>query len=88
MKYDPKTTDETTIKILNEFGFPSTAGKVCATDSMKAMMTTYQMITKPGATSLIPDGKTTITAYCADSRMLKLAGLLSAATLVASSHLI
>lgn len=41
MKYDHKTTDVITIKILNEFGFPATAGKVCATDSVKAMMTTY-----------------------------------------------
>ena len=88
MKYDPKTTDATTIKALNGFGFPETAGKVCATDSVKAMLTTYQMTTNPGATSLIPDGKTMITAYCADSRIFKLAGLLSAATLVASSHLV
>jgi hypothetical protein len=41
MKYDPKTTDATTIKALNGFGFPETAGKVCATDSVKATLTTY-----------------------------------------------
>ena len=41
MKYDPKTTDGATIKILNDLGFPATAGKVCASDPVKDMMTTY-----------------------------------------------
>ena len=34
------------------------------------------------------DGKTTVIAYCADSRLLQVAGVLSAATLAVSSQLI
>jgi len=67
---------------------PTTAGKVCASDGLKMIMDVnalLKMNTIPvtGVTPVV-----TVTAYCADSRMLQVAGLLSAATLVVSSQLV
>ena len=53
------------------------------------MLVGYQTIISKGSTQYVdPVGGWTVNAQCADSRILQVAGLLSAATLVASSHLI
>ena len=51
-------------------------------------MTTYQLTQAPGTQTYSPGPGVSVTVYCADSRVLQIAGLLSASSLVASSLLV
>ena len=77
--------DSTSQSAFTFMGMPKTAGKSCAPASFKAAVSAYQTAV-PGNT--YTSGTSSFTAYCAHSRILQSAVLLSAATLVASSQLI
>ena len=75
------------LDLLKSGGFPAAAGKFCANDAWKVQLDAQaalkvQTLPIPGMNG------TTVTVFCADSRILQVAGLLSAATLAVSSQLI
>ena len=69
--------------------FPTTAGKWCVPDVTKGAVDLYQTVQSKGSKQYVGmGGAWTVNAVCTDSRILQVAGLLSAATLVASSQLV
>lgn len=83
MKYDPGAASAS---VLANASLPTAAGKSCASDAMKASLDVQSLL----KVNTLPVSGTniTITSYCAESRMLQVAGVLSAATLIVSSQLV
>ena len=86
--FDPGLSNLDTKAWIKISGFPELSGKYCITSQQKDILTTYQTVSNPGAKTYSPGLGVTVTAYCANSRMLQLAGFVSAAALAASSQLI
>ena len=83
MMVDPGTASADMIKLL---GLPSTKSKFCANVGLKK---TLEMQKSAGLPEAFPNGPNPgIPAYCANSRILQVAGLFSAASLVVSSQMI
>ena len=83
MKYDPGAASAA---VLGNASLPTAAGKSCASDIMKASLDAQSLLKLN--TLPIPGTNITVTSYCAESRMLQVAGVLSAATLIVSSQLV
>lgn len=83
MKYDPGAASAS---VLGNASLPTAAGKSCASDAMKVSLDAQSVLKLN--TIPIPGTNITVTSYCAESRMLQVAGVLSAATLIVSSQLV
>ena len=78
---DPGTANADQMKAA---GLVTSKGKMCADATTKLALDFMKAIGAPQSLP-VPGSANPVDVYCADSRLLQVAGLLSAATLVASS---